>query len=164
MILDGAGAEKLVGRGDMLFLPVGATKPVRVQGAYISEKDLEAVLAFLRRQARPDYDPEVMRAEVEASEGPAAAEDDDLFPQAVRVVLEAGQASVSLIQRRLRVGYTRAGRLIDMLERRGVISGYEGSKPRQVLVSEADVPRVLAALEQRGGTVPVPDAEDGDVA
>ncbi|ADU51154.1 cell division protein FtsK/SpoIIIE [Thermaerobacter marianensis DSM 12885] len=135
VILDLAGAEKLVGRGDMLFMPVGATKPVRVQGAFISEKDLDAVLAFLRRQARPEYDQDVMRAEVEASDSPAAAEDDDLFTQAVRVVLEAGQASVSLIQRRLRVGYTRAGRLIDMMEERGYIGPHQGAKPRDVLIT-----------------------------
>ncbi|GAB6875719.1 DNA translocase FtsK [Thermaerobacter litoralis] len=135
VILDLAGAEKLVGRGDMLFMPVGATKPVRVQGAYISEKDLEAVLAFLRRQAQPAYDQEVLQAEVQAGESPAAAEDDDLFVQAVRVVLEAGQASVSLIQRRLRVGYTRAGRLIDMMEERGYIGPHQGAKPRDVLIT-----------------------------
>ncbi|WPD20025.1 FtsK/SpoIIIE family DNA translocase [Thermaerobacter composti] len=157
VILDGAGAEKLVGRGDMLFLPVGATKPVRVQGAYISEKDLEAVLAFLRRQARPDYDPEVMRAEVEASEGPAAAEDDDLFPQAVRVVLEAGQASVSLIQRRLRVGYTRAGRLIDMMEERGYIGPHQGAKPRDVLITWEEFRR----RHGDGGLPPAPPSAPG---
>ncbi|QIA26991.1 DNA translocase FtsK [Thermaerobacter sp. PB12/4term] len=135
VILDLAGAEKLVGRGDMLFMPVGATKPVRVQGAYISEKDLEAVLAFLRRQAQPAYDQEVLRAEVQAGDNPATEEDDDLFVQAVRVVLEAGQASVSLIQRRLRVGYTRAGRLIDMMEERGYIGPHQGARPRDVLIT-----------------------------
>ena len=134
VILDLAGAEKLVGKGDMLFMPVGATKPLRVQGAYISEKDLDAVLRFLRDQAQPEYDQEVVRAEVETAEGPGDA-DDDLFTEAVRVVLEAGQASVSLIQRRLRVGYTRAGRLIDMMEERGYIGPHQGAKPRDVLIT-----------------------------
>ncbi|PZN09350.1 MAG: cell division protein FtsK, partial [Bacillota bacterium] len=135
VILDLAGAEKLVGKGDMLFMPLGATKPLRVQGAYISERDLEAVLRFLRDQGEPRYDQEVVRAEVEVAEPTSAQEDDDLFTEAVRVVLEAGQASVSLIQRRLRVGYTRAGRLIDMMEERGYIGPHQGAKPRDVLIT-----------------------------
>lgn len=131
VILDMAGAEKLVGKGDMLFHPMGASKPIRVQGAYLSENELEEVLNYVRGQGRPDYQEEVLaatdRGEAEPVEG-----DDDLFPEAVRLVVEAGQASVSLLQRRLRVGYTRAGRLIDMMEERGFVGPHQGSKPRDV--------------------------------
>ncbi|MBX6351069.1 MAG: DNA translocase FtsK 4TM domain-containing protein [Clostridia bacterium] len=133
-ILDAAGAEKLLGKGDMLFHPLGAPKPVRAQGAFISEQELEAVLDFVRREAAPEFDEEVTRA---FSEGPVDDDepDDELFQEAVRVVLETGQASVSMLQRRLRVGFTRAGRLIDMMERRGFVGPHKGSKAREVLVT-----------------------------
>lgn len=130
-ILDGSGAEKLVGKGDMLFHPIGASKPVRVQGAFISEGELEALLAFIGDQAEPVYREDVLTAE--NGDDPSADEpDDDLFVAALRVVVESGQASVSMIQRRLRVGYTRAGRLIDMMEERGFVGPHQGSKPRDV--------------------------------
>ena len=122
-----------------------------------------------RRQGEPEFREELLE-EVEQEQVEGGAEDgfdpdeDPLLGDAIRLVAEMQTASTSMLQRRLRLGYTRAGRLIDMLERRGVISGYEGSKPRQVLISEADVARVVASLEQRGGSVPVPDDEDGDVA
>jgi S-DNA-T family DNA segregation ATPase FtsK/SpoIIIE len=133
-ILDGAGAEKLVGRGDMLYYPLGAQKPVRVQGAFVSEAERDAVVGWVREQAHPEYHQEIMSAE-----SAETAEDGDtgdaLFARAVRVVAETGQASVSMLQRRLRVGFTRAGRLIDMMEERGLVGPHKGSKSREVLIT-----------------------------
>jgi DNA segregation ATPase FtsK/SpoIIIE, S-DNA-T family len=169
VILDQNGAETLLGQGDMLFSPVGSSRLQRIQGAYVDEEQISKLTEQWRRQGEPEFREELLE-EVEEEPVESGAEDgfdpdeDPLLGDAIRLVAEMQTASTSMLQRRLRLGYTRAGRLIDMLERRGVISGYEGSKPRQVLVSEADLPRVLAALEQRGGGVGVPDGEDGDVA
>lgn len=133
-ILDMVGAEKLLGRGDMLFLPVGMSKPIRVQGAFLSDQEVESVVHFAREQAEAEYKEDLV-PEIEES-GPEEDENlDELFDQAVQIVLEAKQASVSLLQRRMRVGYTRAARLIDQMEARGVVGPYEGSKPREVLMS-----------------------------
>ncbi len=133
-ILDSAGAEKLLGRGDMLFVPVGASKPVRIQGAFLSDKEVETVVEFVRTQQEAEYREEMVPTVEEASAAPEEAQD-ELYDQAVQVVLEAKQASVSLLQRRMRIGYTRAARLIDAMEAKGVVGPYEGSKPREVLVS-----------------------------
>jgi S-DNA-T family DNA segregation ATPase FtsK/SpoIIIE len=153
----------------MLFSPVGSSRLQRIQGAYVDEEQISKLTEQWRRQGEPEFREELLEeAEEEIVEGGAEdgfdPDEDPLLGDAIRLVAEMQTASTSMLQRRLRLGYTRAGRLIDMLERRGVISGYEGSKPRQVLVSEADVPRVLAGLEQRGDAVSVPDDEDGDVA
>jgi DNA segregation ATPase FtsK/SpoIIIE, S-DNA-T family len=169
VILDQNGAETLLGQGDMLFAPVGSSRLQRIQGAYVDEAQIAALTDQWRRQGEPEFREELLEAADEPEEAPGSEADfdpdeDPLLAEAIRLVAEMQTASTSMLQRRLRLGYTRAGRLIDMLERRGVISGYEGSKPRQVLVTEADVPRVLAALEERGDTVAVPDAEDSDVA
>lgn len=131
-ILDTGGAEKLLGKGDMLFLPVGASKPIRVQGAFLSDKDVESLVEFLRRQAMPSYSEEIFEAAPDEEE---QFEEDELFPKAVEIVVRSGMASISLLQRRLRIGYSRAARLIDAMERRGIIGGFEGSKPRTVLMS-----------------------------
>lgn len=139
-ILDVAGAEKLLGKGDMLFHPLGAPKPLRVQGAYIPEGDLDAILAHVRRQGQPTYRQEVL-AEAVAAKNASPEHEDELLPEAVRVVLDSGQASVSIIQRRLRVGYTRAGRLIDMMEERGIVGPHQGPKPREILITAADYRR-----------------------
>jgi S-DNA-T family DNA segregation ATPase FtsK/SpoIIIE len=169
VILDQNGAETLLGQGDMLFSPVGSSRLQRIQGAYVDEEQIGKLTEQWRRQGEPEFREELLE-EVEEEVVESAADDgfdpdeDPLLGDAIRLVAEMQTASTSMLQRRLRLGYTRAGRLIDMLERRGVISGYEGSKPRQVLVSEGDVARVIAGLEQRGGAVPVPDAEEGDVA
>ncbi|MDI4646149.1 FtsK/SpoIIIE family DNA translocase [Cohnella hashimotonis] len=134
-ILDMVGAEKLLGRGDMLFLPMGASKPIRVQGAFLSDNEVESVVAYSRGQAEAEYNEELV-PEIEESDDAAHNEQlDELFDQAVGIVLEAKQASVSLLQRRMRIGYTRAARLIDSMEARGVVGPYEGSKPREVLVT-----------------------------
>jgi len=155
VILDQNGAESLLGAGDMLFAPIGSSSPQRIQGAYIDEAQIAALTDFWRRQGEPEFRAELL-AELEAApveEGEEEGfdpDEDPLLEDAIALVVEMGTASTSMLQRRLRLGYTRAGRLIDMLERRGIISGYEGSKPRQVLVSEADLPAVLAALSVRG--------------
>jgi len=133
-ILDMAGAEKLLGRGDMLYFPVGETKPIRVQGAFLSDKEVEAVVNYVRAQAEAEYREELVPEVDESGEGEDEFRD-ELFDQAVMIVLEARQASVSLLQRRLRIGYTRAARLIDSMEAAGIIGPYEGSKPRDVLMT-----------------------------
>ncbi|HLM49856.1 MAG TPA: DNA translocase FtsK, partial [Solirubrobacteraceae bacterium] len=162
VILDQNGAESLLGRGDLLFSPVGTSRLQRIQGAYIDEEQIAALTGYWRRQGEPEIHEELLEEVVEetgAGERPEDEldpDDDPLLEEAIALVAQMGTASTSMLQRRLRLGYTRAGRLIDMLERRGVISGYEGSKPRQVLISEADLPRVLATLG--GGESPAPDA------
>ncbi|MGG1598373.1 MULTISPECIES: FtsK/SpoIIIE family DNA translocase [Paenibacillus] len=133
-ILDSVGAEKLLGRGDMLYLPMGASKPVRVQGAFLSDAEVEAVVSFVRTQGKAEY-VEDMVPQVEEKQEEQNEFEDELYDQAVQIILEAKQASVSLLQRRMRVGYTRAARLIDTMEARGIVGPYEGSKPREVLVS-----------------------------
>lgn len=133
-ILDMAGAEKLLGRGDMLFMPMGASKPVRVQGAFMSDQEVEAIVGYVRGQGQAEYD-ESLVPEVEDEVQGEEEVMDELYDQAVQIILEAKQASVSLLQRRMRVGYTRAGRLIDSMEARGIVGPYEGSKPREVLIS-----------------------------
>lgn len=133
-ILDMAGAEKLLGRGDMLFMPMGSSKPIRVQGAFMSDHEVENIVDFVRDQGQAEYD-ESLVPEIEESSNSDEEELDELYEQAVTIVLEAKQASVSLLQRRMRVGYTRAARLIDSMEARGIIGPYEGSKPREVLMS-----------------------------
>jgi S-DNA-T family DNA segregation ATPase FtsK/SpoIIIE len=146
VILDTAGAESLLGQGDMLFKPLGTSRLQRLQGAFISEEEI----ALLVEQCRAQREQELDESLLEAPEREAPGADDDvdgefdpdedpLLDKAIEVVVQAQTASVSLLQRRLRVGYTRAGRLIDMLERRGIISPYEGSKPRRVLVGESDL-------------------------
>ncbi|MEF2965148.1 DNA translocase FtsK [Paenibacillus sp. M1] len=133
-ILDMAGAEKLLGRGDMLYMPMGASKPVRVQGAFMSDQEVETIVNYVRGQGQAEYD-ESLVPEIEEETNEPEEVLDELYDQAVQIVLEAKQASVSLLQRRMRVGYTRAARLIDSMEARGIVGPYEGSKPREVLVS-----------------------------
>ncbi|MEH7382583.1 DNA translocase FtsK [Bacillus sp. JJ1533] len=131
-ILDMGGAEKLLGRGDMLFLPVGASKPVRVQGAFLSDDEVEEVVNFVISQQKAQYQEEMIPTDtVETTD----EVDDELYEDAVQLVIEMQTASVSMLQRRFRIGYTRAARLIDAMELRGVVGPYEGSKPRVVLVS-----------------------------
>ncbi|MGQ9512579.1 DNA translocase FtsK 4TM domain-containing protein [Thermodesulfitimonas sp.] len=131
-ILDMAGAEKLLGRGDMLFFPVGAGKPVRVQGAYLSDREVEAVVEYLKKLGTPVTE----EIAVEVTENEEVTEDDDeLLPQAVEILLRAGHASISLLQRRLKIGYARAARLVDIMERRGIVGPFEGSKSRAILIT-----------------------------
>jgi DNA segregation ATPase FtsK/SpoIIIE, S-DNA-T family len=153
VILDQNGAESLLGQGDMLFSPVGSSRLQRIQGAYIDEAQIARLTDLWRRQGEPELREELLQ-EVESqlpesdSDGELSPDEDPLLRDAIVLVAEMQTASTSMLQRRLRLGYTRAGRMIDMLERRGVISGYEGSKPRQVLITEAELPRLLNALEE----------------
>jgi DNA segregation ATPase FtsK/SpoIIIE, S-DNA-T family len=170
VILDQNGAESLLGQGDLLFSPVGAGKLQRIQGAYIDEEQIAELTDAWRRQGEPEFHQELLE-EVASEEGESSEEaefhpdEDPLLEEAILLVAQMGTASTSMLQRRLRLGYTRAGRLIDMLERRGIISGYEGSKPRQVLIGEGDVPRILSHLAEAGGvSAPplVPVLNDGE--
>ncbi|HVY95685.1 MAG TPA: DNA translocase FtsK [Solirubrobacterales bacterium] len=160
VILDQGGAEALLGQGDMLFRGAGTSKLQRVQGAFITEDEIAKLTGHWAKQGEPEFEEELLETRVVEEEGVENGEfdpdSDDLLDDAIRLVVETETASVSMIQRRLRVGYTRAGRLIDMLERRGVISGYEGSKPRQVLITAADLDRVT------GGAEPQPVAAEAD--
>jgi DNA segregation ATPase FtsK/SpoIIIE, S-DNA-T family len=170
VILDQGGAETLLGQGDMLFRPAGTSKMQRIQGAFITEAEIAKLTEHWAEQGEPDFAEELLEAaqpqSADGGDDDFDPDADDLLNQAAQIVVESDTASVSMIQRRLRVGYTRAGRLIDMLERRGIISGYEGSKPRQVLVSAADLPRVLGGGEAPTATgeevAPQPVAAPGD--
>ena len=142
-ILDMAGAEKLLGKGDMLFYPAGAAKPTRVQGAFISDKEVEKVVDFVKANGEATYNDDILEQIEKANSTDKEIEeqenDDDTDPllmEAIEVVFETGQASTSFIQRRFKVGYARAGRIIDQMEERGIISGFQGSKPREVLMSK----------------------------
>jgi S-DNA-T family DNA segregation ATPase FtsK/SpoIIIE len=152
VILDQAGAESLLGQGDMLFKPLGTSRLQRVQGAFVTEDEIALIVEQCRAQRDQELDESLLEApEAAADERGADADDfdpdeDPLLDKAIEVVVQTQTASVSLLQRRLRVGYTRAGRLIDMLERRGIISGYEGSKPRRVLVDASSLPQLSDAI------------------
>ena len=148
-ILDSGGAEKLLGNGDMLFLPVGASKPVRVQGTFVTDEEISAVLNFIKSTSSAQYDEEMI-AEMErravaekGGKGSSSDSDDDsgsrdpMFEQAVECVIEAGQASTSLLQRRCKLGYARAARIMDQMEQEKIIGPYEGAKPRAVLLTRA---------------------------
>jgi len=144
-ILDGAGAEKLLGRGDMLFYPSGTPKPVRVQGCFVTDKEVEAVVSYIKDSIKADYDENIMEeieknspAEKEAlnSEGGGIEPNDEMLEKAIECVIEAGQASTSYLQRRLKLGYARAARIVDELEQLGIVGPFEGAKPRAVLMTK----------------------------
>ncbi len=151
IILDAAGAEKLLGRGDMLFHPNGASKPTRLQCAFVSDEEVERVTAHFRaKKAEPQFDQKVIEdMDNIAKGGPTGGvygegkQEDELLGEAVRIVLDIGQASISMLQRRLRVGYARASRLIDIMEQHGYVSGFEGSKPRRVLIKRSEYARIF---------------------
>ncbi|MBQ1838420.1 MAG: DNA translocase FtsK, partial [Ruminococcus sp.] len=146
-ILDAGGGEKLIGRGDMLFSPVGAPKPIRVQGCYASEEEIESVTAYVKRSAKAEYNAEIeeniKRIEAEGigsgkKDGDEESNDiriDTKMEEAIQFVIESGQASTSMLQRRLKVGYARAGRMIDDMEQLGIVGPHQGSKPRDVLMT-----------------------------
>jgi S-DNA-T family DNA segregation ATPase FtsK/SpoIIIE len=150
VILDGSGAESLLGQGDMLFKPLGTSRLQRVQGAFVTEEEIALIVEQCRAQRGQELDetllevPESAFEDDGAEDGDFDPDEDPLLDRAIEIVVQTQTASVSLIQRRLRVGYTRAGRLIDMLERRGIISGYEGSKPRRVLVEEHQLATLIS--------------------
>ncbi len=144
-ILDSSGAEQLLGRGDMLFAPVGALKPLRVQGALVLDEEIKAVTNHWRKQGAPDYVEAFVNLQEERLNGGYAQEEDEIFWDAAKMLVEHGQASASSLQRRFRIGYTRAARLIDMMEARGIVGPHEGSKPREVLITS----RQLEEMQQR---------------
>ena len=171
IILDTTGAEKLVGKGDMLYAPLGEGKPTRVQGCFISPEEIEDVVSYVKETGEANYSQEVIaqieqsvqEKENKGSKGASAAADtessgeDELLPAAVDVVLETGQASVSMLQRRLKLGYSRAARLVDQMEERGIVGPFEGSKPRQLLITRAQWDEM-----QMGGAPAVEDAPPFD--
>lgn len=135
-ILDATGAEKLLGRGDMLYSPQGLSKPLRVQGCWVSDDEVQRMISFWKAQGRPEYlDPEGFTSMMSSPKAEGAGPEDELFTEAGRLIITTGMASVSFLQRKLKLGYARAARLMDLLEENGVVGGYEGSKPRQVLLS-----------------------------
>jgi S-DNA-T family DNA segregation ATPase FtsK/SpoIIIE len=155
-ILDQAGAEKLIGKGDMLFLPIDQTKPVRIQGCYVSEKEIEDVCQFWRKQAKPHYVLNPVQIAIEEREGAMREEEDadPLWAEAVKFVVERNQASTSMLQRKFAIGFQRASRLLDMMEERGVVGQRDGPRPREVLLDPAQVAVMLGGAEE---WTPVPD-------
>ena len=143
-ILDMAGAEKLLGKGDMLYYPVGETKPLRMQGTFISEKEIESIVDEIKSNTDVKYNNDIIES-IEKANGKGTKPDDDeqddadeLLNDAIDLVMDMGQASASMLQRKFKIGYSRAGRIVDQMEARGLISGYDGSKPRQVLISKEE--------------------------
>jgi len=139
-MIDHGGAEKLLGNGDMLFVPSGINKPMRVQGAWVSDEEVHAIVGYIKERSETTYDLDMIErmenaARTDAEKEEVEQEYDDRLPEAVEIVVEAGQASVSMLQRRMRVGYARAGRLIDEMQRRGIVSDADGAKPRSVLIT-----------------------------
>ncbi|MDR5683907.1 MAG: DNA translocase FtsK [Armatimonadota bacterium] len=144
-ILDTPGAEKLLGRGDMLYLPTGANRPTRVQGAYVSDQEIERIADFWKDQGRPAYDDSLLQADGQevGEEG-----EDELLGQAARIVVQTGYGSVSLLQRKMKIGYVRAARIVDQLEARGIVGPPQGSNPREVLIGLEEVDRLFSATAQ----------------
>ena len=150
IILDTPGAEKLVGKGDMLYAPLGQGKPLRVQGCFISDEEVQRVIDFIKKHSVSDYNDTVMeqinqnaadtgkpaKGGAEDHTGSGSGFEDELLPAAVEVILETGQASVSMLQRRLKLGYARAARIVDEMEEKGIVGPFEGSKPRQLLITK----------------------------
>ena len=148
IIIDTVGAEKLIGRGDMLYAPIGCGKPKRVQGCFVSDPEVEAVASYVKSNFTTAYDQQVMeeierkatQAEKRNAPEPEPTSDelagDEMLPQAVDVILETGQASVSMLQRRLKLGYARAARIVDEMEEKGIVGPFQGSKPRTILVTK----------------------------
>lgn len=138
-ILDMAGAEKLIGKGDMLFYPMGASKPLRVQGAFISDAEIDKMTEFIKQQGAPEYDESVQKAQSEHNDSEIDFFEDELMRQAIDMVLETGQASASMLQRRFRIGYTRAARMVDTMEAMHIVGPSNGSKAREILMTPEEV-------------------------
>jgi len=145
VILDCGGAEKLVGKGDMLFLPYYFNRPERIQGAFVTSKEVEMITGYIRNVSSPEYSLEISKRI--SSEKKNMNNEDSLFYEALRVVVDFGHASASLLQRRLKIGYSRAARIIDQMEDRELVSAYDGNKPREVLISKMDLIKLLEEKE-----------------
>ena len=179
IILDTPGAEKLIGKGDMLFAPLGKGKPRRVQGCFIDDSEVERVVNYVKQHSSPNYSDDVQAqidlkasqtgkggasaAAAGAAEGPQEEEGDELLPAAVEVILETKQASVSMLQRRLKLGYARAARIVDEMEERGIVGPYEGSKPRALLITKEQWDAMQAAGLRRVGDAPQEEADNAPV-
>ena len=144
-ILDSNGAEQLLGKGDMLFLPPASSRLVRLHGPYISEQESARLASFLRKQGKPVFDEAITRREERARPG-VEYEKDELYDEAARIVVQTGQASISYLQRKMRIGFSRAARLVDMMEAEGLVSAATGGKPREVLVGREYFEEVDAQL------------------
>ena len=147
-VLDMNGADKLLGKGDMLFLEPGSPKPIRAQGTFLTDPEIEKVVGFIKSQQEPVYDNEILEHQKKSISGRGGFKKDEFFDEAVQMVLETGQASVSMLQRRLRLGYTRAARIVDAMEEEGIIGPFRGSKPREILIQEYQPKEEEAPKEQ----------------
>jgi S-DNA-T family DNA segregation ATPase FtsK/SpoIIIE len=146
-VLDMNGADKLLGKGDMLFLRPGESKLIRIQGTLVNDKEIERVVNFIKEQCEPVYDEEILKEQ--PRRGLETAEKDELYEEAVRVIMESNQASVSILQRRMRLGYTRSARIIDMMEQEGLVGPFEGSRPRKILVDREDwLKKYVVAMQE----------------
>lgn len=150
-ILNMNGAERLIGRGDLLYMPIDAPKPTRMQGPYMSEKEIHRVVSHIRSQGPPEYTAQVMTVDSAAATAAEGGSDDELFEQAVRLVVTTGHASTSMIQRKYKIGYTRAARLVDIMEEQGIVGALDGAKPREVLINKGDLDILF------GGVSAIPD-------
>ena len=150
-IIDMGGAEKLVGKGDMLYNPLGMGKPVRVQGCFISDSEVNSIIRFVKDQAQEvEYSSDVINT-IEKTDMPPemkADDSDELLPDCIELVVQSGQASVSMLQRRFRIGYNRAARIIDMMEERGIVGPQDGSRPRQVFMTEEELHNINENLPE----------------
>jgi S-DNA-T family DNA segregation ATPase FtsK/SpoIIIE len=166
-ILDSAGAEKLLGKGDMLYFPVGENKPLRIQGSYVSEKEIESVVENIKKNNTSNYSEDIISS-IEKSnkvtdtdtDGDGEEDLDPLLNDAINMVVDMGQASASMLQRRFKIGYSRAGRIVDQMEARGLISGYDGSKPRQVLISKDEWQEIKFTTETNNANDMNDDTQD----
>ena len=147
-VLDMNGADKLLGRGDMLFIEPGAAKPIRAQGSLVSDKEIERVVEFISSQVSPQHEEELLEAQ-EKKQSYGSDETDELYDEAARLILESGLASVSFLQRRMNIGHMRAARLIDAMEEQGLVGPYQGSKPRDILVDRESYLREKIQKEDR---------------
>ncbi|MBC8436432.1 MAG: hypothetical protein H8D90_00895, partial [Candidatus Omnitrophica bacterium] len=145
-VLDSNGADKLLGRGDSLFMRPGESKLIRIQCTLVSDKEIERVMDFIKKQGEPVYDEEILKDRQRSNA--AGGDKDEIYDEAVRIIMESNQASVSILQRRLRLGYTRAARIIDTMEQEGLVGPFEGSKPRRILVDREDWLKEVIAQEE----------------
>jgi S-DNA-T family DNA segregation ATPase FtsK/SpoIIIE len=146
VILDDGGAERLHGNGDMLFSPVGSREPMRIQGSFVTDSEVHKVTEYIKKEMDPDYSVDIMEIVSGEPTGQLVDDEDELYRDAVEMVVQTKQASISMIQRRFRIGYNRAARLVDMMEERGIVAGSDGTnKPRKVLISEAQMAGYLGS-------------------